>query len=113
MNVIAPEDLPRPGRLVAATAGQAPTVGIRAHDITLSSADDPEADARGRIETVEPLGSTTIVHVALDVRPGVSIRVVAPADSHAVPDDVVGVRFRRDRLHFFDRQTGCRVETSA
>jgi multiple sugar transport system ATP-binding protein len=106
MNLIAPGLSPSLDRLAALrAAGPKVTFGIRPHDI----ADDPDADARGKVETIEPLGSTTIVHVALDDRP-VSLRVVIPADSQVAPDDLVAMRFRRDRIHAFDSETGRRLE---
>jgi multiple sugar transport system ATP-binding protein len=109
MNLIAPGDVASMGRWSALRPGPAPTFGIRPHDIMLTSRDDPDADATGKVETVEPLGSTTIVHVALNDR-RVSLRVVVPADSQVSPDDLVAMRFRRDRLHFFESQTGRRLE---
>jgi ABC-type sugar transport system ATPase subunit len=110
MNLIAPGVSPQLARLSALrAAGRKVTFGVRPHDIVLTSADDPEADARGKVETIEPLGSTTIVHVALDDRP-VSLRVVIPADSQVAPDDLVAMRFRRDRIHAFDSETGRRLE---
>ena len=111
MNLIAPRVSPQLDRLSALrAAGRMATFGVRPHDIVLTSADDPETDAKGKVETIEPLGSTTIVHVALSDRRGVSLRVVVPADSQVAPDDVVAMRFRRDRLHLFDSQTGRRLE---
>jgi multiple sugar transport system ATP-binding protein len=111
MNLIAPGVSPQLDRLSAlGAAGPMVTFGVRPHDIVLTSADDPEADAKGKVETIEPLGSTTIVHVALSDRRGVSLRVVVPADSEVAPDDVVAMRFRRDRLHAFDSETGRRLE---
>jgi hypothetical protein len=55
---------------------------------------------QGQVEAIEPLGSTTIVHVALSDRRGVSVRVV-PADSSR--PTISAMRFRRDRLHAFTR----------
>jgi multiple sugar transport system ATP-binding protein len=110
MNLIAPGDLPSMPRLSKLRPGSPATLGIRPYDVMLTSPDDPDADAKGRVETVEPLGSTTIVHLALSDRRGVSLRVVVPADSQVAPDDLVAMRFRRDRLHFFDSQTGRRLE---
>jgi multiple sugar transport system ATP-binding protein len=109
MNLIAPGVSPQLDRLSALrAAGPMVTFGVRPHDIVLGSADDPETDAKGRVETIEPLGSTTIVRVALSR--GVSLRVVVPADSQVAPDDLVAMRFRRDRLHPFDSETGRRLE---
>jgi ABC-type sugar transport system ATPase subunit len=96
-------------RLSAAGSGTAPTFGIRPHDIRLTSHDDPEADAKGRVETLELLGSTTIVSVSIGERHGNLLRVVVPADSRVAVDDLVAMHFRRDHLQAFDGATGRRL----
>jgi ABC-type sugar transport system ATPase subunit len=81
--------------------------GIRPHDIDL--ADPDGADARGRVEIVEPLGAQTLIHVSVDAMPDPLVRVVVAAETRVAVDDRVGLRFRRDRLHLFDEPTGARV----
>jgi ABC-type sugar transport system ATPase subunit len=77
----------------------AATLGVRPHDVALT---DPSAgDGTARVELVEPLGATTLVHLACDGTED-RLRVVVPSDSPASVDDRVGFQFRRDRLHFFD-----------
>ncbi|RPI53537.1 MAG: ABC transporter ATP-binding protein [Acidobacteria bacterium] len=78
-------------------------MGIRPHDIEIVST--AEADERGGIEIVEPLGSTLLVHVKTDTRPHL-VRVVVPADTVMAVGAMVGLRMRRDRLHRFDAATG-------
>ncbi|MBX6362469.1 MAG: ABC transporter ATP-binding protein [Gemmatimonadetes bacterium] len=82
-------------------------LGVRPHDIVLVG--EGPADARGEVAVVEPLGAEQIVHVrmaGLDE----TVRVVAPAERRVTPDEPVGLRFRRDRLHLFDAETGARLE---
>jgi ABC-type sugar transport system ATPase subunit len=85
-----------------------PTVGIRPHDIRLVSPDASDAQLRGRIEIVEALGATTILHVRADgLEP--LVRVSAPADAAVATGDRVGLSLRTDRLHRFDAATGRRL----
>ncbi len=78
-------------------------VGIRPHDIEIVAA--TAADTRGRVEIVEPLGSTLVVHVKPDDRPDL-VRVVVPAGAPLSAGATVGLRMRPDRLHRFDAATG-------
>jgi ABC-type sugar transport system ATPase subunit len=77
--------------------------GIRPHDVEVVP--ESEADQRGRIEIVEPLGSTLLVHVSTGAHPDL-IRVVVPAGATMTVGAAVGLRLRRDRLHRFDAATG-------
>jgi multiple sugar transport system ATP-binding protein len=82
-------------------------VGVRPHDIELTA---PEAgDGRGRVEVVEPLGAATLVHIQINGRSSELVRVIVPSEARVAVDDQVGFRLRRDRLHFFDEQTGRRL----
>jgi ABC-type sugar transport system ATPase subunit len=94
-------------------AWQPPDVvaGIRPHDIDVVPVAD--ADETGRVEVVEPLGSTQLLYVRLDRLPDLRIRVVVPADFGIGVDAAVGLRLRRDRLHRFDRVTGCSLRETA
>ena len=80
------------------------TVGIRPHDIEMVPVGD--ADETGRIEIVEPLGSAVLLHVRLDRRPEVLMRVVVPVDAVVDVGSAAGLRLRHDRLHLFDPATG-------
>jgi ABC-type sugar transport system ATPase subunit len=77
-------------------------VGIRPHDIELT---DEQVDGRGRVEVVEPLGASTLIHLHVDGRSGELVRVVVAGDRAVTIGDVVGFRLRRDRLHLFDRRS--------
>jgi multiple sugar transport system ATP-binding protein len=82
-------------------------VGVRPHDISLAPHGD--ADAVGRVDVVEPLGATTVVHVRIVSRADLAIRVVVPADQAPVVDAEVGLRLRRDRVYLFDERSGAAV----
>jgi ABC-type sugar transport system ATPase subunit len=88
--------------LVLPESGEA-VVGIRPHDIELTGTFD--ADGRGRVEVVEPLGASTLIHLHVEGRSGDLVRVVVAGDHTITIGDVVGFRLRRDRLHLFERRT--------
>jgi multiple sugar transport system ATP-binding protein len=90
----------------AVTAEQLATdgvlAGVRPHDLEL--ADTASADAIGRVDVVEPLGPTTVLHIRLaDNQP---LRMVVPANRAAAVDAEVGVRVLPGRVHWFDAGTG-------
>jgi ABC-type sugar transport system ATPase subunit len=78
-------------------------VGIRPHDVELAA---EGSDETGRVEVIEPLGSTQLLHVRLDRRPDVLVRVVVSSDTHVGADTATALRLRRDRVHLFDAATG-------
>jgi multiple sugar transport system ATP-binding protein len=88
-------------------AGGDVLVGIRPHDVEIAA--PPEADAGGRVQVVEPLGSSVVLHLAVEAVPDRLLRMVVPPETRAATDQVVPIRFRRDRLHFFDPRTGRRL----
>jgi ABC-type sugar transport system ATPase subunit len=79
-------------------------VGIRPHDIEIVPPDG--ADETGRVEIVEPLGSTRLLHVRLVRRPDLLMRVLVPGDAAIGVEATAGLRLRRERLHRFDPETG-------
>jgi ABC-type sugar transport system ATPase subunit len=84
-------------------------LGVRPHDLTVGAAGTGDSDAL--VDVVEPRGSELLLYLRLGARgEGPEIRVVTPPDLDVVPDRVVGLRFDRARLHFFDSGTGRRVE---
>jgi multiple sugar transport system ATP-binding protein len=79
------------------------TVGIRPEDIAIGNA--PDADLVGRVEMVEPLGREVLVHVVAGGAEGARATELRLLTLPETPVDVgtdVGLRFARDRLHFFD-----------
>jgi multiple sugar transport system ATP-binding protein len=85
-------------------------VGVRPHDISLAPRGD--ADAAGRVDVVEPLGATTVLHVRIDSRSERAIRIVVPADRGPVVDAEVAIRLRHDRVYLFDERSGSAVVPS-
>lgn len=82
-------------------------LGVRPQDIQIT--DRAAADASARVDVVELLGSELLVHLQLAGREGLNVRVVVPETSAVGEGEIVGLRFRRDRLHFFDAGTGERL----
>jgi len=88
------------------TQGEPALVGVRPHDIELTPLD--AGDATGRVEILEPLGPTTLVHVRIDETPQSLARIVVQASPRIAIGDRVGLRLRRNRLHVFDEKSGRR-----
>jgi multiple sugar transport system ATP-binding protein len=91
---------------VAATDGTRVLIGIRPSDLEIVNAE--EGDTRARVEVIEPLGPTAVVHLAVE---GISqlLRAVVPGDMAPSLDQIVGVRARRNRAHIFDAATERRL----
>src|SRR5262249_32616331 len=81
-------------------------VGVRPHDVDLAPLD--AADGTGRVEIVEPLGPTTLLHVRVEGSES-RARIVTTANTRVVAGDHIGFRLRRERLHWFDDQSGRRL----
>ncbi len=96
--------------------GRELVLGVRPHDVALA-ADGRRADARGRVDVVEPLGSEVLVHLALEgleTREGgdegrEELRALLPPESGVRVDETLELHFRRDRLHLFEAASGARV----
>ena len=84
--------------------------GVRPHDISLVPHGD--AEAVGRVEVVEPLGATSVLHVRIDHGSARAIRVVVPADLAPVVNAEVAIRLRHDRVYLFDEPTGVAIMRS-
>ncbi|HZM15969.1 MAG TPA: ABC transporter ATP-binding protein [Candidatus Krumholzibacteria bacterium] len=78
-------------------------VGIRPEDMEVR--DTSGADLRARVDVIEPLGRETLLHLVLDTPTDEPLRVLAPGQVAWVPGAAVGVRFQRQRFHFFDPET--------
>ncbi len=89
------------------SAGRAVVAGVRPHDFELVT---ESPDLAGRIAVVEPLGSSTLLHVQPDRQHDTLVRVVVAPDLTVSVDRPIGVCVRPGRLHLFDRQTGSRIE---
>ena len=85
------------------------TLGVRPHDISVVPAGSDDLDAL--VDVVEPRGSELLIYLRLGpAGDGPEVRVITPPDLDVAPDRVVSLRFDRARLHFFDGETGRRME---
>jgi multiple sugar transport system ATP-binding protein len=82
-------------------------LGIRPHDLDLAPAET--SDAGGRVDILEPLGPTLLAHVVIEGPSNTRARILVAADTKIAVGDRVGLNARRDRLHWFDRETGRRL----
>jgi multiple sugar transport system ATP-binding protein len=84
------------------------TLGVRPHDITIAPQGTGDLDAW--VDVVEPRGSELLVYLRLGAdHNGPELRVVAPPEPPIEPERVVGVKFDRARLHWFEEESGRRV----
>jgi multiple sugar transport system ATP-binding protein len=90
--------------LAARPAGTQPiTLGIRPEAVTLGS-----GEAIATVRLVEPTGHESIVTLDIDGR---AVIVRAPGDTTLRIGETVHFDLRRDRLHFFDRASGKRLNS--
>jgi ABC-type sugar transport system ATPase subunit len=76
-------------------------LGIRPHDILLAA--DHEADCRGRVDLVQPLGSETIINLRLETgQESQTLTAVVPASTILQHGNVVPVRLPPAAWHLFD-----------
>jgi multiple sugar transport system ATP-binding protein len=87
-----------PGAAAGRTDGA--TLGVRPHDIGLVARGQGDLDAR--VDVVEPRGSELLVYLRLPDGSADELRVIAPPEPMIPADATVGVRFDRERLHWFD-----------
>jgi multiple sugar transport system ATP-binding protein len=86
------------------------TLGVRPHDITIVPKGGGDLDAW--VDVVEPRGSELLVYLRLGAdHNGPELRVVAPPEPAIEPERVVGVKFDRERLHWFEEESGRRVSS--
>jgi ABC-type sugar transport system ATPase subunit len=84
-----------------AGVGAAVTLGVRPHDVSLVAPGSGDADAW--VDVVESRGSELLVYLRLGAKgDGAELRVVAPPEPEVQEERVVGVKFDRSRLHWFD-----------
>jgi multiple sugar transport system ATP-binding protein len=89
-------------------AGPGAILGVRPHDIELCAASD--CDVPARVDVVEPLGSEVLLHLQLGTDAEAEhVRAVVSPEAGARVDDVVGLRFHRDRLHIFKSSSKTRL----
>jgi multiple sugar transport system ATP-binding protein len=81
-------------------------LGVRPQDVTL--VDPSEGDLAARVDVVEQRGSDVLVRLRLES--GAEMRVVAAAATALEPEVLAGLRLDRARLHWFDPETGQRLQ---
>ena len=99
-----------PAGTIAGTGSQpgSATLGVRPHDLTIVNQGAGDVDAW--VDVVESRGSEQLVYLRIGATgEGTELRVVAPPELAIEEERVVGVRFDRKRLHWFE-EAGARVE---
>ncbi len=85
------------------------TLGVRPHDFAVVPRGAGDLDAL--VDVVEPRGSELLLYLRLGpTGAGPEVRVITPPDLDVAPDQVVGLRYERERLHLFD-QAGTRLSS--
>jgi multiple sugar transport system ATP-binding protein len=103
MNFLPGDILPRLGRKAGAT------LGVRPHDVAIVPPGTGEQDAW--VDVVEPRGSELLVYLRLGAAgDGPELRVVAPPELAIEAGQVVSVRFDKEKLHWFEGESGTRSE---
>ncbi|MFL5404032.1 MAG: ABC transporter ATP-binding protein [Gemmatimonadales bacterium] len=98
-----------PGEVIPGALGKTGAVlGIRPHDVAIVPQGTGELDAW--VDVVEPRGSELLLYLRLgSAGEGAELRVVAPPETAVEAERVVGVRFDKARLHWFDSESGIRL----
>ncbi len=85
------------------------TLGVRPHDVAIVAPGAGDGDAR--VDVIEPRGSELLVHLRLGPEgSGEEVRVIAPPDAPVRVESAVGLRWDRERLHWFDPESGRRLD---
>jgi multiple sugar transport system ATP-binding protein len=84
-------------------------LGVRPHDVGICPRGT--GDLQAVVDVVEPLGKELVVYLRLaGDRAGTEIRAVTPPEPPLEPDSVVGIRLDPARVHWFDPETGRRLD---
>jgi multiple sugar transport system ATP-binding protein len=85
------------------------TLGVRPHDVAIVA--QGAGDLNAWVDVVEPRGSELLIYLRVGSdHEGPELRVVAPPETAVSAERIVGVRFDRERLHWFDEGSGNRIE---
>jgi len=101
-----------PGDLVRdlGAASAEKILGVRPHEIVLVEAGTGDLDAL--VDVVEPRGSELLVYLRLGARgDGAEVKVIAPPETAIEAGKVIGLKFDRERLHWFDQESGNRLSS--
>jgi len=83
-------------------------LGVRPQDVEVVT--PPGADVTARVDVIESRGNDLVLHLELSAENGGHpLTIVASSEENAAVDDRLSLRFRRDRLHFFDPDSGVRL----
>ncbi len=86
-------------------SGKTITLGIRPENFHLTS--DPENSINGLVEVVELMGNESFLHVTTGRHTYIA---KVPADSSVTYNQNIFMKTDFDKLHFFDLETGNRIE---
>jgi multiple sugar transport system ATP-binding protein len=98
-------DIPEAFLAAWPAATQPVTLGIRPEAVTLGS-----GEGMATVRLVEPTGHESIVTLDID---GHAVVVRAPGDTPLRSGETVRFDLRRDKLHFFDRASGKRLNSDS
>jgi multiple sugar transport system ATP-binding protein len=94
-----------PTGLPAAGSSERPVVlGIRPEHI--ETTEDPGAPIAARLDLIEPMGVTTLLHASLE---GEDLKILSLERPRLMPGAPVRLRFPEGRLHLFDAASGMRI----
>lgn len=83
-------------------------LGVRPQDLEVVSS--PEADVTARVDIIESRGNDRVIHLEpIAENDGHTLTIVTSSEEEVAVNDWIGLRFRRDRLHFFDLDSGARL----
>ena len=103
MNFLPRQEVP------ASLSPRGAILGVRPHDITIVP--EGAGDENAWAELVESRGSEKLVYLCLrGNNQGPAIRVVVPPETQVEPERTVGLRFDREKLHWFDSEGGRRLD---
>jgi multiple sugar transport system ATP-binding protein len=93
------------------TVGEAPQqgeilLGIRPEDIDINEAKTTEEDIAASVYITEQLGDKTIADFKLGEE---TVRTIVSAEKHLRIDDVRFIRFRKEKIHIFEKRTGVTI----
>ncbi|RLG88616.1 MAG: sugar ABC transporter ATP-binding protein [Thermoprotei archaeon] len=80
--------------------------GIRPEDIIISNKD--ESDVEAHVLVVEPIGRDLVLTIQLEEE--YTIKVLAPPSININPGSKIYLKFRKEKIHLFDKKTGQRIE---
>jgi multiple sugar transport system ATP-binding protein len=83
-------------------------LGVRPHDLVI--VDKKGADVTAHVDIIEPRGNELVVHLVLaSGNRQHELTIVMPPEAEIRANDQIGLRFQRERLHFFDPDSGARL----